>query len=143
MPKRFERHARSAWEWGPAPARSDEVRRAATADPNPAKRPPGRKDTKRWCRGKVGVEHELVPAVHSYYGRAYECGWRKTGYYALTGPLPAYPKGVPVPRRQRGVKREFVATGREWRCFHEWRCEACGKWLGPVIACPARSPEEQ
>lgn len=136
MPKRFERHARSRWEWGSAPARSDERRQAVTADPEPAKRAPRRKDTKRWCRGKVGVEHELAAAVRSFYGNAYVCGWRRTGYYASVEPPPVYPKGVPIPKRRRLIKREFVVTGREWRCFHEWRCTVCGKWLGSLPQCP-------
>jgi hypothetical protein len=138
VPDQFTRHARSRWEWGSPPGRSALVREAAAADPEPARRAPKRKNTRRWCRGKPGVEHQLAPAINSYYGKAYVCGWRETGYYKSVGPPPVFPKGVPVPKYRRWGKREFVVTGREWRCFHEWQCTACGKWLGPVPECPDR-----
>ncbi len=124
--------------WGSRPARSAELVAAVTET---AKRPPGRKNTRRWCRGKTGTEHQLAAAVRSYYGRAYVCGWRQTGYYAPVEPPPVYPKGVPVPKRRYWGKREFVVTGREWRCHHEWQCMACQKWLGPVPSCPGRPGE--
>lgn len=124
--------------WGSRPARSAELAAAVTET---AKRPPGRKNTRLWCRGKPGTEHQPVAAVHPYYGRVYVCGWRQTGYYASVESPPVYPKGVPIPKRRYWGKREFVATGREWRCHHEWQCTACQKWLGPVPSCPDR-PEE-
>jgi hypothetical protein len=124
--------------WGSRPARGAELA-AAVADT--VKPPPGRKNKRRWCRGKPGVEHRPAAEVHSYYGRTYVCGWQKTGYYVLVEPLPVYPRGVPVPKRRRWGKREFVVTGREWRCYHELKCAECGKWLGLVSSCPDR-PEE-
>ena len=135
MPGRFERHARSKWDWGLPGSRSAEVRDAAQADPEPARKAPAKKDTRRWCRGKPGVKHRVVIVLHSPYG--HRCGWRRTGHWVQTGP--SLPKGVPVPKRwrwsQRG-NREFVVTDRTWVCLHERQCITCSKFLGPAPACP-------
>jgi len=133
MPGRLERHARSRWEWGVPGSRSAEVRDAAQADPEPAKRGPGKKDTRRWCRGKLGVEHQVQVVLHAWYGHG--CGWRETGHWVRTGPMP--PKGVTLPKWRR-TGQEWVVTGRRWSCSHEYQCQACGKYLGPVPDCPDR-----
>lgn len=131
MPGHFERHARSKWEWGSPGSRSAEVRDAARADPDPSRRAPGKKDKRRWCRGKPGVEHRRAVVLHSPYG--HKCGWLNTGHWVDTGsPLP---RGVPVPRRWKR-SREWVVTGRRWMCLHELQCLACGKYLGPAPECP-------
>lgn len=133
MPGRFERHARSRWQWGTPGSRSAEVRGAAQADPDPAKRAAGRKNTKRWCRGKPGVEHRRVIVLHSQYG--HKCGWRETGHWVYAGPR--LPRGVPVPGPWRR-NREFVVTDRRWQCLHEVQCLACQKYLGPAPECPGK-----
>ena len=141
MPGRLERHRRSKWEWGAPGSRSAEVRDAVQADPEPARKAPGKKNTKRWCRGKPGVEHRVV-IVRLRPG---QCGWVDTGHWVHTGPV--LPKGVPVPKRFRHQHRKWVVTGRQWFCLHERRCLVCQKDLGPAAQCPdrevAREPQRQ
>lgn len=97
----------------------DKPKNTPLPDPSPAKRAPGKKDTKHWCRGKVGVPHEpevtldhnygLVCRPHRYYN------WRLTS----------------VPREQR-----FYWA---WSCRHRITCKNCGKVLEyniPVKTCP-------
>jgi hypothetical protein len=66
------------------------------------KRPPARKDTKHWCKGKVGREH--TPAIE----------------------LPAN-----AWRRTCGWTRIF-ADEMHWSCVHVELCTACGKHLRPA-----------
>lgn len=82
------------------------------------KRSPGKKDTRRWCRGKVGVEHELEVNLQTWaLSMKYKCGWRK------------WRRDVP-----------------HWSCYHQSRCVKCGKimehWLSKDT-CPdyAKLPE--
>jgi hypothetical protein len=112
MPGQHERHARSKWEWGSPGARSAEVQAAAADDPEPARRGKGRKDTRRWCRGKEGTEHVLVWIPGGWRGREHPCEW--TYQYA---------------------RREHGFTIRWW-CRHEVRCSVCKKVLR------SRIPEE-
>ena len=132
MAGRFERHGRSKWEWGLPGSRSAEVREAAQADPDPARKAPAKKDTKRWCRGKPGVEHDVAVVLHS---SGHKCGWWESGHWVRTGPAP--PRGVTLPKWPRN-SREWVVTGRRWSCRHKYQCAACGKYLGPVPECPDR-----
>lgn len=134
MPGQFERHARSKWEWGTPGARSAEVQAAADDDPEPPKRGKGRKDTRRWCRGKVGTEHDVTVVLHSWYGR--KCDWHETGHWVHTGPVP--PKGVTLPKWRHRKDQKWVTTDRTWSCMHEYQCQACGKYLGAVPECPDR-----
>lgn len=118
MPGKLERHARSKWEWGLPGSRSAEVRTAAADDPEPAKRPPGRKDTRAWCRGKPGVEHVRRLVLHpSPFKRGkLDCGW------------------APSWRTPDG---EYGAC---WSCDHREECARCGKILRDGILrseCPA------
>lgn len=56
-------------------ARNTSARRADEGA-NPARQPRAHKDRRRWCRGKAGVEHELVFGRlrnHWYFRRT--CGW--------------------------------------------------------------------
>lgn len=112
MPQQFERHSRSRWEWGKPPGRADEVRLAASDDPDPAKRPPGRKDTRTWCKGKQGRAHTpaLIPDPWPW---RHGCAW--------------YPSWT-------------VAGTANWSCQHREVCTACGKVLRHRISdseCPA------
>lgn len=69
-----------------------------------------RKDKRRWCRGKVGVEH--TPAIrfsqhrdwwanHPKNPREVSCAWWPWGVYAY----------------------------KRWSCYHEEACTSCGKIL--------------
>ena len=118
MPDPFERHARSKWEWGTPGARSQEVQAAAADDPEPPKRGPARKNTRDWCKGKVGVEHVPHLVWHPVLWRRGEpdCRWR-AGWDSRTGGESAY-----------------------WACDHREECERCGKVLRdriPAAECPA------
>lgn len=80
----------------------------ARMQPEQSRRAPGKKDTKRWCRGKVGVEHEIETRLESailWRDKTTPCGW---SYGA------------------RNRKSWF------W-CAHEDKCTRCGKtlWLKP------------
>lgn len=138
MPARFERHRKTKWEWGTPGSRSAETRTAASPDPDPARKAPAKKDTRRWCRGKEGAEHDLAVVLHSSYG--HKCGWWESGRWVRTGPVP--PKGVTLPKWHHSNDQKWVVTGRSWSCLHEYQCQACGKYLGRVPACPDRSAAE-
>lgn len=73
----------------------------ARLQPEQGKRAPGKKDTKRWCRGKPGVEHEVETRLERFVTPG-ECGWY-------------------ISRR----------TGKPmwYRCYHEDVCSSCGKIL--------------
>ena len=81
------------------------ARRAAADDPEPAKRPPGRKNTRDWCKGKVGREHvpalELEPPALTNW----ICQWRSDWRVRLQG----------------------HAIG--WHCCHREICQQCRKVL--------------
>lgn len=94
-----------------------------------AKRPPGKKNTKTWCKGKVGREHKLVIAVpdNAYHHRP--CGW---------------------------YNQRFLLGEDETRynCNHVELCEVCGKvmrryyyWYKPAPGsmtpqeCPHYTPQ--
>ena len=81
MAGKYLRHARSKSDaWGGQPSRfaevTAEVAAQVAADPSD-RRPPGRKNTRRYCKGKTGVEHEpdLVPIGHCRW----VTGWRMDG----------------------------------------------------------------
>jgi hypothetical protein len=67
---------------------------------NPCRR---RKNTRRWCKGVVGREHQPGIELRPWYGG--KCGWR-----------PLYGRGG------------MVIKG-EWSCQHAEVCGACGKIL--------------
>jgi hypothetical protein len=72
-------------------------------DDDPAKRGPGRKDTRNWCRGKTGVAH--VPAIvfrSPMWNDQAVCKW-----------CPLYSRGLDV----------------TWCCYHREECDRCGKIL--------------
>lgn len=79
---------------------------------NPANQPrsrPGRKDRRRWCRGKPGVEHVTTISIHEWRDRS-PCGWWT--YYTLHG-------------SDHGLRIENTT----WSCRHIEQCVACGKIL--------------
>jgi hypothetical protein len=125
MAKRFERHAKTAWEWGAEPSRSAE-RTAAAAEnvAGPAKRAPGRKDRWARCKANNGGPHEpaIVLAAVAFPGhgglkRAAECYW-----------TPAW------------SRRRRCYEGVGWICRHEEHCRHCGKVFRASVRpgeCPA------
>lgn len=121
MPGRFERHRRTKWEWGTPGARSGETRAAAAADPDPAKRPPGRKDRRAWCKGKHGIEHAGAIILD-----ARQAGWRSKNGCQWT---PSW-----------GIRLQEYGT--HWLCEHREVCTRCGRILREssqlaVEECPA------
>lgn len=75
-----------------------------------------RKDRKRWCRGKVGVEHvpETVLRARRYV-------------WSDGGPACFRPEWNP----------------ERWHCWHRIRCASCGRTLRDGVGreCPDWSPE--
>lgn len=74
-----------------------------------------KKDTKHWCKGKVGREHILVIEMSKWPYRATECGWSHELYpWQISSHVEAYRKN-------------------HWICYHEVQCGKCGKimetWL--------------
>lgn len=78
---------------------------------------PGKKNTKEWCRGKVGRYHEV------------EVGWRKD--VKSDAICHWFPFGNP----DRGI----------WICYHQIICVNCGKILSHALGddCPDRTVEEK
>lgn len=82
----------------------------SVADFLPAKRAPGRKNRRAWCRGKPGVPHTQTITVSSFTASyRHACGeraWR---------------------------------PGR-WLCWHIYACAVCGKHIARVdpANCPDR-----
>lgn len=119
--------SRRAWDWGP---RLDEARVVAPEAPRTQR---AKKDRKRWCRGKVGVEHQPELAVRKsaqYWKdrKDYDisCSWRENRHWEIGADGVRYWKGT-----------GFFA----WSCCHEYRCANCGKILGMVgRKCPEFRP---
>lgn len=81
--------------------------------------PRARKDRRRWCRGKVGVEHVPQIAEGKYLSRKNRCQWRIS------------------------YSRHFDFT---WWCRHERHCVNCGKILDPTVPraeCPEIRPRPE
>lgn len=115
MPKRFERHARSAWEWGTPGSRRDELARAVG---EPAGKAPGKKD-----RNLCKAAHWKAP--HQPQLRLQEFGWRRT-------------VGC-----KWAVSWHSKDGEPSWHCAHEEFCSGCGKVLRPGIGdeeCPDFHP---
>jgi hypothetical protein len=115
MPKRFERHARSAWEWGTPGSRRDETARAVGEQVVPeGKQSPGKKN-RYLCKGahwKSPHQPEIVKRVAG--PSLLPCHWWTTW------------RGEPY-----------------WLCTHEEHCVGCGKVLRssvPAEQCPEYHP---
>lgn len=64
-----------------------------------------KKNTRKWCKGKVGVEHSVETVRHHYYSHHRQCHWWEFG-----------------------VGR-YGHTERSWICYHAERCTVCGKYV--------------
>lgn len=86
--------------WGGRPSRAGEFREATQETPPAA---PARKDRRRWCKGRPGVDH--VPRIVVVADRLYvtACGW--------------------APKE---IWRSAEVT---WKCRHREECAICGKVL--------------
>ena len=108
-------------------------------EPNTQEVPPHRskKDRKKWCRGKVGVEHEPEIRLNKisawrrargekrYVGLRVRCGWTMFLW------------------RLRLRKDDAAADVTRWSCDHERACKNCGKILDAVLTrkdCPDFRP---
>lgn len=87
---------------------------------------PGKKDTRRWCRGRVGRDH--VPVIQLEKGTA------SLRRYALD----------PVRARCRWtmwfVGGRAITGQLHWSCGHQLLCATCKKVLEPCIR-PEECPE--
>jgi hypothetical protein len=123
----MERHRAGKYDWDVPPARSaelaavvtEQLRHGIAADP----RAPARKNTRHWCRGRPGREHQrqLREVQNSFHPRS--CEWRP---------------------------RIWDSSEVAWHCAHEEFCAACGKILRTscqlaLADCPAYpgSPEQK
>jgi hypothetical protein len=97
-------------KWYDEPHR-DELRATSSDEPRPHR---ARKNTRRWCRGKVGVEHVLEIRLGKH--AEYRC--------TIT------PDSTVCYRTD--------ITPKRWRCSHERYCVNCGKILNYSIGvdCP-------
>lgn len=89
--------------------RIDEQRAAAPEEPKHR----SRKDRRRWCRGKVGVEH--VPEIT--LGRSFYLTSRSEQGQPLCYRWPDF---IPVRR---------LRLDPYWACAHQQRCSECGRIL--------------
>lgn len=78
----------------------------------------GRKDTKRWCKGKPGREHRAVLVKRPWFGH----GCSGLGWWLWDG----------------------TQSGR-WGCCHVMECENCGKILKNLRdeECPDYQPKSE
>ena len=94
----------TGWNSGP---KLDEARVIAPEVPGHRTK----KDRKRWCKGKVGVEHVVVIRESKNYR------WMLTKY------------GPDSPRTRCHWVRHHWSSRNDpvWSCRHERACETCGK----------------
>lgn len=87
-----------------------------------ARRAPAKKDTRTWCRGKVGVEHEPEIAVGRDWPATPRCHW-----YSQWG--------------LRNGRRDWHFG---YMCRHIERCRVCGKVSSHFLEpkqCPEITPQ--
>lgn len=88
-------------------------RPADVAIPDNVRPQRGKKDTKRWCKGKVGREHTPETVRHHYYSAplfaSKPCRWQE--YWEW----------------RSGEKVKLRDT--RWHCYHAIQCSTCGKYL--------------
>jgi hypothetical protein len=117
MPKRFERHGRSSWEWGTPGSRHDELTRAVKDDPA-KKVPPGKKNPSLCKATHWKGSHQPELRLHAL-------GWRR-----------------PV-TCQWDISWRSKNGEPSWHCNHDEVCAGCGKVLRISISeqeCPDFHP---
>ncbi|HEX4393325.1 MAG TPA: hypothetical protein VH084_17550 [Mycobacterium sp.] len=93
--------------------------------------PRAKKDRRRWCKGKVGVDHKLIiqKSKNSHYAQVC-CGWRCEHHWT------AFLHG-----------KRWTATGEVFfSCRHQRACVNCGKILehyGVGRECPDWTPKPE
>lgn len=120
------------WGWdGP---RLEDAR--SLAPETPAHR--SRKSTRKWCRGKEGVEHVLskriskwgVSILQRHPASLYAgCGWKQRHRWVVTAET-----------------RDWLPIPNEWKynCNHEEYCTGCGKIMKHTLKaadCPEWKPK--
>lgn len=112
----------SGWDDEP---RLDELRASAPDVPKHNRR----KRTRRWCRGKVGREHQLEIVLDE----------RTLPWRTMNGTRPPCYR----PDWMRNTKHGSQVESWSWLCSHIERCTVCGKivehWLGE--RCPNYTSE--
>lgn len=99
--------------------RKDETREIISRQQNK------KKNTKQWCKGKVGVEH-VTEVVINHNTIRWECKW--------------YPLYWSFYRRSEGPK------DYRYSCMHSRRCTACGKYVEYFLKpedCPVTTPKPE
>lgn len=122
--------------WDIKAPRLDETR----ADAPEAAKHRSRKDRKRWCRGKVGVEHVLGLRIRKR-SEYYQAAWGKSGKDYTACRWTELGSWKPVPHQRA---REWVHDGTyRWSCQHDYECENCKRIFGKVgRKCPDFHPHE-
>lgn len=107
----------SGWDDEP---RLDELRASAPDTPRHGRK----KKTRRWCKGKVGVEHQTEIVIDE---RTYS--WRSN-----FGTRPACYRPDWLAKTKFGSRSESAS----WLCSHVKRCTVCGKILEHYLGedCP-------
>ena len=82
------------------------MRRKAPLTDDAWRKTPAKKDTHRWCRGKVGVEHQPEIVMMKWGYRPEAC--------------------------QPAAEWARKLFGNEWRCFHQTECSVCHKVMASV-----------
>jgi hypothetical protein len=118
-------HYDNGWDTKP---KLDEARVIAPEEPTKRR---ARKDRRRWCRGKTGVEHVLViqKSKSDRYVNS-DCGWLCEHHWS------AFLRG-----------KRWTATGEAFfSCRHQRACANCGKILqhyGVGRDCPDWAPKPE
>lgn len=103
----------------------DEVADKAPPADDSWRKSPAKKNTKAWCKGKIGRAHIPEIRVSSYHSSMYE----------------KYPCRVveSFGRYWLGSDSD-LGDNRRWVCYHEEYCSNCGKILTPsgieIKQCP-------
>lgn len=112
----------SSWDEEP---RLDERRASAPDVPKHNRK----KNTRRWCKGKVGVEHQAEIVIDER-----TAVWRSNNH---TRPECYRPDWL------RNTKHGSTHPTWSWMCSHVERCVVCGKILEHFLGenCPVYTPE--
>jgi hypothetical protein len=105
------RHAKSSWDWGTEPSRSDEKAAAIAAELGEPRPVPGKKDRKGRCKVAKGAHILAKTKRLDLYTCRYSLIWNRAHQKWDIG----------------------------WNCFHEVRCSACGKVFASMVSdeeCP-------